>query len=275
MKTLTGNPLSLAEEACEEIRERAYIQVTLFLEANKLKEAAESYLAFLTLPFETKQSFKIQSNLGGKPTSLGYIRRTKKSSVDNKEFFHYNPLAEKSFTENPNYLLSEVSSFLTMARLVNQAATTTLKNILSIISEKYPEVSKEYSLNSLSERTILRFLKYDVEGAGNFLAHGHYDAGGCTLALAESAPGLRLGRTDKDLVQVKHEPGAAIFMPALYFHTVTDHLFHPVWHDVVQLSEDTLSDSVARWSIVFFADGISQKNRPTDEEVYKPREFFK
>ncbi len=274
MKTLVGNPTSLANEACEEIRKKSYIQVPLSLEASKLKEAAESYLAFLALPFDTKQSFSTQNNLGGRLTSLGYIRRTKKSSVDNKEFFHYNHAAEKFFTEGPNYHLPEAAKFLTMARLINQAATETLHTTLSIISEKYPEVSIEYSLGNLPERTILRFLKYDVEGTGNFLAHGHYDAGGCTLALAESAPGLRLGRTDKDLVQVTHEPGAAIFMPALYFHTVTDHLFHPVWHDVIQLSEDTLSDSVARWSIVFFANGISEKNRPTDEEVYRPREFF-
>ncbi len=271
MKSLTGNPTVLLEEALGEIQEHAYIQIPLSLDHSKLQEAAESFLSFLSLPLEIKRSFNLQSNLGEKFTTLGYMRRTKENSVDNKELFHYNTCLQKAYINNPNNNLPEVKKFLALVEEIDQAAAKTLRDILGILTTRYPKILTEYPPDKISERTVLRFLKYDVEGAGNFLAHGHYDAGGCTLALGESAPGLRLGKTEKDLKQTQHQEKTALFMPALYFKDITDDLFHPVWHDVVQLSQDTFSSTIARWSIVFFANGVSQNSRPTDKEIYHSR----
>jgi len=239
----------------------------------ELSDAAEKYMAFLDLPDEVKQSFSVKGGFEHNYGVLGYKDRRNELGMDKKEFFHYHPGIEEYFSDNPHRTKPAVHSFIEAARALDAAAASTLRTLLGVLSQKYPRAQDEY-FSGNNRRTLLRFLKYDVAGKGNFLAKAHYDSGGCTLALAESAPGLRVGTVSEDLKPVSHTDHTALFMPGLYFHEVTDTTFHPVWHDVIQTEENTHSETTARWAIVFFADGESQKERPSREEVYTPRKFF-
>src|SRR3990167_7547937 len=93
------------------------------------------------------------------------------------------------------------------------------------------------------------------------------------FSLAESAPGLRIGKSDKDLKEVFHKNKSALFMPAMDFWRITTPEFTPAWHDVVQKSQNAYNKDVARWAIVFFAD-ISTIKRYTYEEAHTPIAYW-
>lgn len=61
-------------------------------------------------------------------------------------------------------------------------------------------------------------------------------------------------------------------MPVLQFCELNSALacVAPAWHDVVQKSSDTYSDTIARWAIVFFADP-SPINRLSTEAAHTPK----
>lgn len=256
-----------------QVEEQHFARVSFPLSYKELSHAADTYFSFLSLPQEIKDSFGKTAGHEHNYGLTGYKRRSKDGGYDEKEFFHYHPSVENYIEENPHKNVPEVKLFLDQARRVDEAATETLHTVLKEISNEFPNILNEYFPEHEARRTLVRFLKYSIAGKGNFLARAHYDAGGCTLALAESAPGLRLGSTADNLTAVEHVEHTALFMPALYFNVVTDDRFLPVWHDVVQTSENTFSNEAARWAIVFFADGVSQKERPSSEEVFTPRNY--
>jgi isopenicillin N synthase-like dioxygenase len=255
------------------ITEKHYAPVAFPLSHEELNNAADTFLEFLTLPDVIKNSFSMKGGFEHNYGVIGYKDRRQEEGSDKKEFFHYHPSLDTYFESNPDKDMPEVEAFLKAARAIDAAAARVLKETLTMLEPEFPNIVSEY-FPGTHRRTILRFLKYDVAGKGKHLAKGHYDSGGCTLALAESAPGLRIGTYEEDLQPVVHADKTALFMPGLRFYTQTDQRFHPAWHDVVQASEDTLNESTARWAIVFFADGESQKDRPTTEEIFTPKKFF-
>lgn len=255
----------------DEISRRHVAEIPFPLSFNELSAAAESFLQFLLLPQEVKNSFTPPNAPERSYSIPGYRLRRKgvENARDNKEFFHYHPGYESHVSSLPEANNPRAQQFLTHARIVNVAATATLRSIVEMLDVEFPGVFAEYFPDTTEPvtNTILRFLKYDKAGEGSFLAAAHYDVGGATLALAESAPGLRVGVSPETLYPVIHRSGAALFMPALDLQTMTDERFKPIWHDVVQLSEDTHSDTTSRWAIVFFANAISKKSVPVSRQV--------
>ncbi|MCP4922940.1 MAG: hypothetical protein GY915_02775 [bacterium] len=104
----------------------------------------------------------------------------------------------------------------------------------------------------------LRFLRYDWQSSGKFLAKPHYDAGSFTLAIAESGPGLRIGAGPATLQSVEHKPEEAIFMLSSNFKKVIESSgLSAGWHDVIQLDETSLGNPSSRWAVVAFIEGHS------------------
>ena len=102
---------------------------------------------------------------------------------------------------------------------------------------------------------MLRFLKYNWQSSGKYLAKPHYDAGSFTLCLAESDPGLRIGRGPNDMKPVHHAENQAVFMLSSNFKKIMDgDSFSAGWHDVVQTNEDLIGKPYARWAIVAFIE---------------------
>jgi len=88
--------------------------------------------------------------------------------------------------------------------------------------------------------------------------------------LAESAPGLRIGRNDQDVVEVPpRQDDTALFMPALRLREFSSD-FPPAWHDVVQKKSRQWSTTCARWAIVLFIDH-GNINRESTQEAHTPK----
>ncbi len=257
-----------------EIQQKNYAVVPIDLTTEELTCAAQLFLDFLTLPLEIKEQFFFKVDEESHRTNVGYTRRhTDRGNADNKEYFHYHALSQQKFSELMKKSDPRVRNFLTAAEVVFQKTSTAFSNFLTVLEEGVPGIHDTFFASHEFPSFYLRFLKYDVRGLGTFLARGHYDTGAMTFALAESAPGLRIGKHDKDLQEVPlRASGTALFMPAMRCKDLHEGLanFTPAWHDVIQKSEDTHSDDVARWAIVFFADP-SPINRISTIDAHIPK----
>ena len=255
----------------QEIQERNYASISFPMSYRELSKAAEHFLDFLTLPDETKGSFYFLVDPHDEESDVGYRRKHKEMSGldDNKEYFHYNRYAEQEFKTLLEDNDPKITDFLASAKQIYEESERVMKEILKIFDYEFPGLYHTFCPEKAHPRFYLRFLKYEPTCKENFLAKGHYDLGGCTLALAESAPGLRMGKNEETLKEVEHKERHAVFMPGLLFPAITSHEFVPAWHDVVQKSTDTHSEDVARWAIVFFADPV-QKKKTTWKDRHTP-----
>jgi hypothetical protein len=127
------------------------------------------------------------------------------------------------------------------------------------LNEHHPGIYQKIFSANADRLLCLRFVKYDPAGKGGFLAKAHYDSGSCALALAESSPGLRVGKNNQTLKEIVRHGNTGIFMPAFTFaKDIGSEDFSPAWHDVVQ--KNNLSETVARWAIILFADTNAERN---------------
>ncbi len=242
------------ETLLSDLLKKTYTAVPFPLSHEEIDQAVGKFFQFLTLPQEDKDAM-----VGKRPTDLvsdmGYIRTKGEESVigtkDHKEYFHYHPEAEGRWAEEAAKD-ARVREFFDAAGHIWQKADDAGREVIRELDGEFPGMYDAFYPSDRPQERILRFLKYDARGMGKFLARAHYDRGASTLALAESAPGLRIGKDDATLVPVVHQDRTALFFPALHFTTLTDGRIPAAWHDVVQASGDTVSDDAARWAVVYF-----------------------
>jgi isopenicillin N synthase-like dioxygenase len=255
----------------EQLKRRPFAPVPLTFPVEVLEQGARDFLKFIALPDEVKDTLSLRHIPGMHPGyRIGYERRRRqeKGARDSKEFVHYTPEMSELLKNEIAQLPADLGTFLQTANKIFLGAQATLQAVLESLDEKFPGLSEKYK--APGSYALLRFLKYDRLAPGDFLAVGHYDRGGCTLALAESAPGLRIGFNPSNIASVTRGPGQALFMPALFFENLTGGEVRPAWHDVVQRGTDTVSDDIARWAIVFFADPAGTPAY-TAEDAHTPR----
>lgn len=262
------------------IAESNYALLPFPLSRDHFGAAMQHFFEFLTLPVNLKNRFQSNAVSGDEESFVGYIKRERQKQVDaatseafydQKEYFHYNHYAEKDFKD----LLLEtekdarVKNFFNSARFIYKHAEEMAIAILNELDEEHPGIKEKFVPEEVKPHFYLRFLRYYTTGRGNFLAKGHYDQGGFTLALAESAPGLRIGRSEENLEEIVHIDGHVVFMPALQLQLFTSEEFTPAWHDVIQKAGDKTDEETARWAIVFFVDPVN-KIRTRWEDRHTP-----
>lgn len=265
MNSLGEYPKELSIEELEKnLLENNFIQVD-FECSRELIDTLIFYFFRLIdhLSEESKRLLELDENNG----DCGYIKRTKEEGRDSKEFFHYKPLFKKLYNEQLNSLKGNdaliVNQFLEKASSMYSSAKSKIEEILDILEQKYPGTKAKFLQKGKDPNFVLRVLKYDkiLEVDDNQLAKPHFDRGACTLAIAESHSGLRLGTCSDDLRQVFHKKGRAIFFPSITFDDSVSGgkgRFKPTYHDVVRTSEQGGETDFQRWAIVFFADPIEE-----------------
>ncbi|MBI4086867.1 hypothetical protein HY416_02710 [Candidatus Kaiserbacteria bacterium] len=255
----------------EELSVRSAVPVPFAVSHAELERAAMIFLRFLDLPLEVKRELHVPA-VAHRRSADGYTDKLyiENKGKDRKEFFHYRP----ALRERPEYQAAETShpevrDFLDIASgLYRQAETLGCE----IFKKYFPEhFGKVFIEDDTSPNSVLRFLSYAPQPQAGFCAQPHFDKGVAALALAESAPGLRVGKDDATpLREVDHQDGFALFMPGILLHEYTDGRTHAVWHDVVHRpAEQNVTPSCARWAIVFFF-GSNDDRFPAWETVHTP-----
>lgn len=247
----------------EDVDRQRYSIVPYKIEQDKVDAGIAAFFAFLKLPQEVKDSFRLMINWEDKGSTIGYVLRIKDTNdpdyKDNKEFIHYNMYLEDAVVKGE--LLQGVSQehqavileFMQQAKRIYKKATDCLHRMLKEFDREHAGIYDKFFPEGIHPKFYLRFLKYDVHGMGEQIARAHYDRGAITFAIAESAPGLRIGKDEENLQPVVYDRENLIFMPALALQEYVDGQFPPAWHDVVRAA-DNFSDDATRWALVFFAE---------------------
>lgn len=243
------------EELRSTIDRQSYAEIALSLPDGAIAHVIHDFFAFLALPDSVKKQFAIDVKLDERDrgTDLGWRRRNVDAGFgyDNKEFFHYNDDARDAFAHIANDV-PVARQLLSSAATIYDAVLPAMKATLQTCNERYPGISAVFFPEDERPTCVLRLLKYDRTRDGEFLAKGHYDRSSTTIAIAESAPGLRIGKDDIHLREVRHRPGVGLFFPGMSFAQYTDGAFPPSWHDVVQQGSTTFNNEASRWAVVFF-----------------------
>ncbi|MFO0702837.1 MAG: hypothetical protein U0514_03160 [Candidatus Andersenbacteria bacterium] len=254
--------MSEADQLRTTLDRQSYAEVPFTVPRAAIEEAVAGFFAFLALPAEVKQRFayEIKQDERDRGMDLGWRERTSttRDHSDDKEFFHYNELARTMFEPKLAELTAAeghaaiVRAFMERADGIYSAALATMQQSIRTLDARYVGLYEQFFPVGARPAVVLRFLKYNRGGDGTFLAKGHYDRSACTLAIAESAPGLRIGRDDQHLQQVEHRQGFALFFPGLVMGRYTRGELKPAWHDVVQDGQ-AYNAGAARWALVLFS----------------------
>lgn len=255
-----------------DIQRQSFSEVPLSVSPEVIQAAVVGFFEFLKLsqPDKEQFAFDMKHDEKDRGMDMGYRLRTSASGdgYDDKEFFHYNHYARDRFLAEP-HTPSVVHSFLQQADQVFVATLSAMQSVIRAMDVEFPGLyDKTFPLN-VQPTCVLRFLKYSQAGEGQFLAKGHYDRSMCTIAIAESAPGLRFGTDSQHVREVVHRPGIGLFFPGMQMTNYTSQDFPPSWHDVVQTGGRSYAPQVARWAVVFFCSP-PDPNYFTREQVHTP-----
>ncbi len=270
--SLTGlepmTPSSIQTDFSAQFAQKAYFQVPFPLSHDVLTGAIEAFFDFLEAPNDVKMHMQQKISPLHRRGDLGFVHRESSDPSrlfnDSKDYFHYHPMLLTVYAdflqEHP-----QIADFLAQADVIWHEVYRTAYEVLQSFEVDFPGICDRVFATDYPH-IVLRFLRYEIQDAGKYLAKPHFDAGAFTLALAESYPGLRIGTCPQDLTIVEHHDGQAIFMLSSNFRKVWDtDLFLPGWHDVVQVDPAAIGQSVTRWAIVAFLDAAEVEAQPRSE----------
>jgi isopenicillin N synthase-like dioxygenase len=240
------------KQLLNQLQSQQYAVVDFDLSQQEVQDSIKAFKDFLALPEVFKEKINHRVYKTHRRGWMGYQRRSQESGDgDSKEFFHYHPFLEGMFQPSVRDNIV-VQKFLKKANVIWRKAYDKLGFILKEMNKKFPG-TYDHVFKTREEpiHLTLRFLKYDLQSPAEKIARSHFDVGTCTLAIAESHPGLRIGSQEATLKPVTHKPGSAVFFLAQNFEAMlgTGSNLLPAWHDVVQINTDK-----ERWAIVVFAD---------------------
>jgi isopenicillin N synthase-like dioxygenase len=242
----------------DSLKNKAYFNVPFSISPQTIEEAVDAFFEFLKEPESIKNHIDFSIAPLHRRGDVGYKHRNAKNHIydDSKDFFHFHPAL---FEKYGNFLEKNpiVKNFVLKAQPIWDLAYTTVWNLLKTMEDDCPDLCSKV-FNTKDIHLLLRFLRYDWQSSGKYLAKPHYDAGSFTLAIAESCPGLRIGDSPETLQAVKHKPKEAIFMLSSNFEKIMiKEDLAAGWHDVIQLDETIIGKPFSRWAVVAFIEGHS------------------
>lgn len=232
----------------------AYYQTPFAIPNQAVLTAVEHFFKFLKLSDPIKNTIDFKLREENRRGDIGYKKRfaSDEDFRDDKVFFHFHPEIfnryQSLIDEQPILL-----NFLNAAHEIWLAAESTVKTLLAQLNEQFPGCVNSIFPSGKSE-TILRFIRYDWQTCGHYLAKPHYDAAAISLAIAEDKPGLRIGTDQRSLQLIEHQKDHAIFfISSNYKRVFGEHChFKPAWHDVIQVNEKSIGHPYSRWAVVAF-----------------------
>ena len=261
-------------ELFSDLKQNHYVNVPFPMDRSMIEEAVQAFFKFLEEPEDVKAHINYSIAPRNRRGEVGYRYRDPADHIynDSKEFFHYHP---SMFKKHPAFIMSNpvVNDFLTKAQPIWEMTSQIVGQILKALEPEFPGFQSKVFDGNEEIFIMLRFLKYEWTASNKYLAKPHFDAGSCTLAIAESTHGLRIGSGPDDMKLVEHKPENAVFMLASNFNTVMNtEKLSPAWHDVIQLNENMIGKPYARWAVVAFieAQGVEALPRSETHKHYMP-----
>ncbi len=255
------------EKIYAELQKNFYTNVPFPIEYSQILEAIQAFFDFLEEPDSIKNHINFTIAPQHRRGDIGFKHRDPGADIynDSKDFFHFHPLIFEKYDhflkENPL-----VHAFMLKALPIWDLAYKTTQDILKAFEPSFPGCYDKIFSTKEPVHILLRFLRYDWQQSGTYLAKPHFDAGSFTLAIAESCPGLRIGSCPENLEPVHHKEGNALFMLASNFQKVfTPPNLYPGWHDVIQLDETLIGKPFARWAVVVFIEAAGVDALPRTE----------
>jgi hypothetical protein len=263
-QALSNPSFPSTDQLYQSLKDTQFAAVPFKYDHHFCTESMNAFFRFLELPMAKKKKFK--SKLSGKHRrgDLGLVYRQKSHGNDyndKKVFFHYHP---KLRQEHRALIEADpvVRDFMDRADLVWQEVYQALNQTLKRLDKKYPGL-RDKIMKTKEPHILVRFLRYDIQTPGNYLAKPHFDAGSMTFAIAESKPGLRMGSGPDDLKLVHHKDKQALFFLAANISQLIDPTpLKPGWHDVIQVGEKPSDNRYERWALVAFIDGHDTTGAP-------------
>ncbi|MGH1542137.1 MAG: 2OG-Fe(II) oxygenase family protein [Arenicella sp.] len=234
-----------------QLQQHRFATIDFPLSRTQLELAANHFLDFLRLPLDLKRQLHFSAR-SHRASADGYTNKLDISNKDPKEFFHWTPMLQQQ--ENYRHWQANdpvVERFFASAHNIYQAINQVL---YPLFLEQFPEYVDELFVDGDLRDGILRFLSYAPQSHESLCAKAHFDKGFGTMAIAESASGLRVGCCDQhSLKTVEHLDGKALFMPGWMLFEHSQGRYRPAWHDVIHNpDESAVTEFCARWAIVFF-----------------------
>lgn len=257
-------------ELRDQLASQHFARIPFAKDETRLAPIIDAFFAFMTLPEETKTRFSYRLIPDDRGTEVGYWTRSRATgALDNRGYFHYNTYGDERFRAEGQDC-PELIRLLDAVRPLFLEGQEAMKAIIRTFDQEFPGFYDQIFPADRHPLLLLRLLAYERMEPGDFLAKGHYDRGTCTIAIAESAPGLRIGTTPENVRPVEHHPDYALFFPGLTMKDYTSEAFPPSWHEVIQQEEHLLNEKTARWAIVLFAGAWGQRNM-TWQEAHDPK----
>jgi len=249
------------------LHENNYVNVPFPMDRALIEDAVNAFFRFLEEPEDVKSHIDFSIAPRHRRGDVGYRHRDPADDIynDSKDFFHYHPAI---FREYPEFIEANpvVKDFLTKAQPIWELTRKTVDNVLQALDPQFPGLHSKVFETEEDIHIQLRFLKYQWTTSEKYLAKPHFDAGSCTLAIAESTQGLRIGSGPEDLQLVEHKPENAVFMLASNFQTVMEsEKLSPALHDVIQMNETLIGKPYARWAVVAFIEAQDVEALPRSE----------
>lgn len=254
------------QEITESLEKKYYVNVPFPIEKAAIDEAVSAFFKFLEEPDSVKSYIDFTIAPNHRRGDVGFRHREENQHIysDNKDFFHYHPAI---FENHNDFLLAHpaVNEFMLKAKPIWELVYQTISEIFTLFEQKFPGCHHKI-FKAQHPHILLRFLRYQWQTSDKYLAKPHFDSGSFTLAIAESEPGLRIGRDPQTLTPVEHKVGNAIFMCSSNFKKVIDSdQFSAGWHDVIQLDETLIGKACARWAVVAFIEAAGVEALPQTE----------
>ncbi|MBX2868380.1 MAG: 2OG-Fe(II) oxygenase family protein [Acidiferrobacterales bacterium] len=235
----------------EQLNQNHHAALQFPMGPDELGQAAHYFLNFLAMPEQIKRQLHFSAR-SHRASADGYTDKTTIERKDPKQFFHWSPYLKcQAAAEALAAEHQEIRLFFNAAETIYRQVESVLLDLFNHELRAYKEAV--FNGDQLADG-ILRFLSYSPRQEHSFCARAHFDKGFSTLAIADSAPGLRIGCCDAHpLKAVNYGSGTALFMPAWMLFETSDGEIKPVWHDVIHApTEQNVNALCARWSIVFF-----------------------
>lgn len=254
-----------------QLQNQFYASISFPLDPLSIEKVMSAFFKFLEEPNYVKNHIDFTVSPLHRRGDVGFKHRDPNDHMynDSKDFFHFHPAI---FDKYPDFLHQHpiVNDFMLKAKPIWDLVYKAMSEILHYFESQNPGISSKIFDAEMSH-ILLRFLRYNWEESGKYLAKPHFDAGSFTLGIAESGPGLRIGSHPENLKLVEHKENQAIFMISSNFRKIMNNEdLLPGWHDVIQLDESYIGKPYARWAIVAFieADGVEALPRSETRKYY-------